>query len=394
MTGAASPFTPKGRMLNAYRGLPSDRPPVAPEFWYFYPARVLGVDMAVFEREVPFWSALKTAFGRWSCEGWGAAFGTREIEGVRVTRSDRREEPGRFRETTVQEWRGRRFVSEMIFDRTEPSSVARHPVDSLDDLPAYLELCLSPDYRMDFSDPIRGHAAVGESYLLEYWLGMPFFDWIAEAVGFEKAVYWVTALSAAEIAELRGRYARLVTGILERAARETPFESFVVGCSASCNSLLGPALWRSLDKPFITEVAGAAHRLGKLLHIHFHGRSLETAADFPETGVDCVCPFERPPGGDVDGLEGLRAVRAALGGRPAEHGSTGCAALDQRVTFNGNVHTVETLIRGKPADVRREVEQIQEAFAGSNRLIIGTGDQVGRETPDENIRALMEAGGV
>jgi len=66
------------------------------------------------------------------------------------------------------------------------------------------------------------------------------------------------------------------------------------------------------------------------------------------------------------------------------------AALDERVTFNGNVHTVETLIRGKPADVRREVSQIREAFAGSSRLIIGTGDQVGRETPDENIAAMVE----
>jgi hypothetical protein len=378
-SGIGAPFTPKGRMLNTYRGLASDRAPVAPEFWCFYPARLLGVDMAAFEREVPFWSALKTAFERWSCEGWGAAFGTREIDGARVTRSDLREEPGRFRETTVQEWRGRRFVSEKLFDRDEPSSVARCPVDSLEDLPAYLEMCLSPDYRMDFTEAVRGHAAVGESYLLEYWLGMPFFDWIAEAVGFEKAVYWVTGLPEPEVAGLRDRYARLVTGILERAARETPFESFVIGCSASCNSLLGPALWRSLDKPFITEVAAAAHRLGKLLHIHFHGRSLETAAAFPETGVDCVCPFERPPGGDVDGLEGLRRVRAALG---------------NTVTFNGNVHTVETLIRGRPADVRREVEQIREAFAGSNRLIIGTGDQVGRETPDENIRAMMEAAGV
>ena len=37
-------MTPKQRMLNAYRGLPNDRPAVAPEFWYYYPAKVLGVE--------------------------------------------------------------------------------------------------------------------------------------------------------------------------------------------------------------------------------------------------------------------------------------------------------------------------------------------------------------
>ena len=38
-------YTPKQRMLNAYRGEWSDRAPVAPEFWVYYPAKLLDVDM-------------------------------------------------------------------------------------------------------------------------------------------------------------------------------------------------------------------------------------------------------------------------------------------------------------------------------------------------------------
>jgi uroporphyrinogen-III decarboxylase len=122
-------------------------------------------------------------------------------------------------------------------------------------------------------------------------------------------------------------------------------------------------------------MADEIHRQGKLLHVHFHGRSMEAAGDFAEIGADCVCPFERGPGGDVDGLEGLRKLRGLL---------------RDRVTFNGNVHTVETLIRGAAGDVRLEVEEIKEAFRGSARLIVGTGDQVGAETPEENIRAMID----
>jgi uroporphyrinogen-III decarboxylase len=59
--------------------------------------------------------------------------------------------------------------------------------------------------------------------------------------------------------------------------------------------------------------------------------------------------------------------------------------------MNGNIHTVETLIRGQPADARREVGEVLEAFAGNARVIVGTGDQVGRETPEENLRAMIEA---
>ena len=97
--------------------------------------------------------------------------------------------------------------------------------------------------------------------------------------------------------------------------------------------------------------------------------------DFAEAGIDCVCPFERPPGGDIEGLEGLREVERLLAGR---------------VTMNGNVHTVETLIRGSAEDVRREVREIGEAFAHTPRVIIGTGDQVGRETPEENLEAMID----
>jgi uroporphyrinogen-III decarboxylase len=59
--------------------------------------------------------------------------------------------------------------------------------------------------------------------------------------------------------------------------------------------------------------------------------------------------------------------------------------------MNGNVHTVDTLIRGTEADVRREVGEIWEAFRDTPRVIIGTGDQVGRETPEANLHAMIDA---
>jgi uroporphyrinogen decarboxylase len=102
---------------------------------------------------------------------------------------------------------------------------------------------------------------------------------------------------------------------------------------------------------------------------------METVADFAELGIDCVCPFERPPGGDVNGSAGLEEVARLLG---------------DRVCMNGNIHTVETLIRGTEADVRREVREVLEAFRETPRVIVGTGDQVGRETPEANLYAMVD----
>jgi len=115
-------------------------------------------------------------------------------------------------------------------------------------------------------------------------------------------------------------------------------------------------MWRKWDKPLIKAVADEIHKHGKLLHIHFHGRCMETESDVSEIGIDCVCPFERPPGGDVASPEGLKKVADLLNGKS---------------TMNGNVHTVETLIRGTTDDVRREVREIRQAFEGNPRFIIG-----------------------
>jgi uroporphyrinogen-III decarboxylase len=134
-------------------------------------------------------------------------------------------------------------------------------------------------------------------------------------------------------------------------------------------------MWREWDKPVIKAVAEEIHKHDKLLHIHFHGKCMETVADFAEIGIDCVCPFERPPGGDVKGKDDLEAIAKLLKGR---------------TTMNGNIHTVETLINGTENDVRREVREVLEAFQDNPRVILGTGDQVGRETPEENIHAMVD----
>ena len=64
----AAPCTPRQRMLAAYEGRFSDTVPVAPEFWYYIPARLLGLSMIEFEQEIPHWQALHDTFRHYRCE--------------------------------------------------------------------------------------------------------------------------------------------------------------------------------------------------------------------------------------------------------------------------------------------------------------------------------------
>ena len=372
-----APCTPKQRMLNAYRGEFGDRVAIAPELWYYYPAKLLGVDMIQFQREVPFHQALKTAFEHFGCEGWGITFPSISNGRVESRSRERWLTPDRLEVRRTLRTPHGELTGAVLYDRHEPCWELERPVKDLPrDLAAFEDIYLPDLAGLDAHAMVRAWEEVGESYLLEGWLGVPFFDFYggARQGGLEAAV-----MDFVEHPDLLGalqrRYIEHMRAKTAMLCEQTPLESFVIGCSWSCNSLIGPAMWRRWDRPVIAAIADEVHRHGRLLHVHFHGRCMETVADFAEIGIDCVCPFERPPGGDVVGLEGLRTVERTLRGH---------------TTMNGNVHTVETLIRGRPADVRREVGEILEAFAGNPRVIVGTGDQVGYETPEENILAMIE----
>lgn len=371
------PLTPKQRMLNAYRGLPNDVVAVAPEFWYYYPAKLLGVDMIRFAREVPFHLALKQTFEAFACEGWGVSFPAMPNPEVEGRGREVWTAEGRLEATNVARTRFGELTSRSAISLEEPGWVLERPVKNLGaDLDAYEVMSLPDPELMDVTPLVKAWEEVGESYLLEAWLGVPFFDHFGggREGALQQAIY---DLYEAEdrLEAFRQRHLEHMVHKTRLICERTPLESLVIGCSWSCNSLISPTIWRRWDKPVIAAVAEEAHRHGRLLHIHFHGKCLDTVGDFAEMGLDCVCPFERPPGGDVVGLEGLREV---------------ARRLDGKVTMNGNVHTVETLIRGTEADVRREVGEIWEAFRHTPRVIVGTGDQVGRETSEANLHAMID----
>jgi len=373
-------MTGKQRMLNAYSGTFSDRVAIAPEFWYYYPAKMLGVDMIEFAKDVPFHRALKRTFAHFGCEGWGVAFAGVPNPDVSARSEERWIDADTLEvRTTVTTSKGV-LTSSQRLSRDEPAWAVERPVKDLArDLPAWEETALGGDpEQMAVSGLADAWRDVADDYLLEAWLGVPFFDAFAGARdgGFETGIYDILDPTLEPTLDrLRERHGDLMVAKARTICEKTPVESLCIGCSWSCNSLLGPSLWRRWDKPVIRAVAEEVHRYGRLLHIHFHGRCMDTVADFAELGVDCVCPFERPPGGDVDGLSALREVSRQLAGK---------------TTMNGNVHTVDTLIRGTPEDARREVREIRAAFGGNPRVIVGTGDQVGRETPEENLRAMID----
>ena len=61
-----------------------------------------------------------------------------------------------------------------------------------------------------------------------------------------------------------------------------------------------------------------------------------------------------------------------------------------RVFVKGNLHTVDVMLNGSADHVVRASKRAIDAAAEGGRFILSTGDQCGRDTPDENLFAMVE----
>lgn len=139
-------------------------------------------------------------------------------------------------------------------------------------------------------------------------------------------------------------------------------------------TLASPDLFRQFALPGIREMARLAHEAGVPTMLHSCGKSrdlLDILAE--ETQVDLLNPLEAYPAGDVDLAEAKRS-------------------RGHKISLMGNLHTSNIMLFGKPEDVTREARKALTAAGNGGRFILSTGDQCPRDTPDENIFALVEAG--
>jgi len=90
------------------------------------------------------------------------------------------------------------------------------------------------------------------------------------------------------------------------------------------------------------------------------------------THVSCINPLEIAPMGDIE----LAEVKKARG---------------KQIALMGNLHTTDVMLRGTPGDVEKAcIRALRDAGQGGG-FILSTGDQCPRDTPEENIFAMVEA---
>jgi MtaA/CmuA family methyltransferase len=170
----------------------------------------------------------------------------------------------------------------------------------------------------------------------------------------------------------------LVRALMERCAEYT----VAYGCAlaeagadmlsggASPAALLGPELYQKFALPFEREViARLKARTGLPVSLHMCGNATALLPAMAESGADVL---------ELDQCTNLRDA---------------CAIVPREVAIWGNLDPVAVLAQGTPRDVRRKADEFVRTLrgAGHERFVVSSGCTLAVETPDDNLRALIQA---
>lgn len=139
------------------------------------------------------------------------------------------------------------------------------------------------------------------------------------------------------------------------------------GDSAGGSSVISPALHRKFAHPYEKRLAGYSHELGLPWGLHVCGKTDPILEDLAETGADLI---------ELDYK--TDAGRA-------------CDVLRGRAAFTGNIDPSGVLALGSPELVRAKTRELCLVFRDNPRFILNAGCAIPADTPEANLRAMIDA---
>ncbi|MBS3761683.1 MAG: hypothetical protein KGZ25_00135 [Planctomycetes bacterium] len=131
-------------------------------------------------------------------------------------------------------------------------------------------------------------------------------------------------------------------------------------------------IFRKIAFPAVKRVIELAADAGMPTHVHSCGPEKELVRIFAEeTDLTVIDPLEQPPMGDCN----LAELKENYG---------------DQIVLKGNLHTTRTMLEGSVDDVVEASRKAINDAAEGGGFILSTGDQCGRDTPDENLFAMVE----
>lgn len=370
-----SDMTARERMIAAIMNQQPDRVPVAPDMSNMIPCRLTGKPFweVYYFADPPLWRAYIDAVRHFGIDGWftdgsmqyqwpGDRYSA--IEDIRKTA-----------DTWVVRRRGRLddqfYHDETTYYVADSPTPTRPPIEDIEARWPLLEKWFAPPVGYNPSLLHHQRKELGELGAFGVSVSYPgFHTWLNLFRGGLMDLSTWYYFKHDYIEQLRQRHEQQVTKQMEMILDERP--DFVLLGGSGTLTLQSPTIARELSLPTIQNLTRMAREAGVPTMLHSCGKQralVRWCAE--ETDLSCINPLEIPPMGDCD----LAEVKQAHG---------------HQLALMGNLHTTDVMLRGTPEDVAQAARAAIDAAGAGGGFILSTGDQCGRDTPDENIRALIE----
>jgi uroporphyrinogen-III decarboxylase len=368
-------MTSKERILTAMRGGIPDTVPVQVGIYEQIPAKMTGVpwwDIFLYHK-VDLWPYNLATIKRFQFDGYlyvhldrdAGADDQRTYE-RKVVRQDERYH---IQRTTVHTPDGDLW-EERTYPRADSSTVTRGLIKDRNDFELYLKHFFPTQIQYGCESIVERKAALGELGVIGGTVGLPGLHHLTDLFDgrLERATYFCY-----DHPELVDEYCyKLEAQILREleVLLDARPDYIQIGASGLL-TLSSPQFFRRYSLPTLKCVTRMCKEAGIPSELHACGKArylVEVCAE--ETALNSINPLQPPPMGDVE----LAEVKQAYG---------------DRLCLKGNVGVTEPMLLGTPEDVERDVLRCLEAAKESGGYILFTEEQLGRDTPFENIERMI-----
>ncbi len=363
------------RMLLAMTNRQPDRVPVAPDISNMIPCRLTGRpfwDIYYFE-DPPLWQAYIDAVRHFGIDGW-FTYGSMQFRYPREhyeAVEDMRKTAERWVVRRRAAMNGIRYRRETTYYIADPPTETEKLVKDLARDWPLLEAWFTPPNGCNPARLKIQRDYLGDDCALGVSIAYPgFHEWFGLIEGGVEALTFAYYDQHDRLLALRELHERQLLKQMEMILAARP--DFVLLGASGTLTMASPRIVRELSLPTIQKLTRMAKQAGVPTMLHSCGKEkllVKWCAE--ETDLDCINPLEIPPMGDCD----LAEVKRLYG---------------RRMALMGNLHTTQVMLLGTPAEVEQAARAAIDAAAAGGGFILSTGDQCGRDTPDENIFKLVE----
>lgn len=380
-----APMTARERMLTAMRNRQPDRIPVAPDISNMIPCRLTGKpfwDIYLYQ-DPPLWRAYMAAVDYFGIDGW-----VYNLDGFYVSdpaAPPAPADPELTQETVIVERGAERLVTRhysqrrggprewskhvTVYPRADPpTSLLAHkiglepaptkwwPIEGVKPQKQGFELL------QEALDLFAGKGVIG-AFVGPPQLGNPEQGWGYSIYDYtdrhDELLAW--SRTAAQSAEAYLR--RVLAGPVR--------PDFILTGGSGLLVFNTPAIVRELALPCLQTITRICREADIPSQIHCCGPERELVKlTALETDLSSINPLEIPPMGDCD----LAEIKRSFG---------------HRLGLMGNLHTTDVMLRGSVKEVRSACLKAILAAGEKGGFILSTGDQCGRDTPDANLREMV-----